>query len=181
MYITLKELAVEFGIDRSNMRKYVLKSGFAPVSIRDQISRQEVLALTNEEADVLRSQRLREGYNLFSASISSLEMGDGYSAVRIDGSAGFFYVIQLVPELDSLRVKLGWAGNTASRLADHRTAAPTAALVKSWPCRKVWELAAMQSVTRIECILIGNEVYRCDDMERLIQRCEDFFALMPAV
>lgn len=165
-YTTLKDLAVEFGMDRSNMRKYVLKNGVMPVTIRDKQTRQEVLALSEEDADAMRALRARQGFA--ATFVAPLENGNG-----------LFYVIQLVPDLDPLRVKLGWTGDMQGRLASHRTAAPTLELVKMWPCRKVWEIAAIDSITRIECTLILNEVYRCEDLARLAERCDQFFALMP--
>lgn len=169
-HITLKELAHELGLDRSNMRKYILKHGFTPSTIRtNEYSdgrNQAVLALSLEDAEAVRALRSKQGFG-----VSSCE--------PLDNGHGFFYVIQLVPDLDPLRVKLGWTNNVLSRLDAHRTAAPTAELVKSCPCRKTWEMAAIHSVTRIDCHNIGNEVYRCDNLEALITRCDVFFALMP--
>lgn len=167
-YVTFLELASEFGIDKSNLRKYVLRMGFQPILIRTPGSKgQATLALSADDADRVRALRSRQGFS--KASIVE------------DTGAGYFYVIQLIPELDPLRVKLGYASDVSSRLSAHQCAAPTAALVKAWPCRKIWEPVAMQSVTRIECTLIGNEVYRCEDLDRLLQRCEEFFAIMPTV
>jgi hypothetical protein len=171
-YTTLKELATELGLDRSNMRKYVLKHGFTPVTIRTneyQDGRnQAVLALTLEDTEAVRALRATQGFGV---------------TVRepLDNRHGFFYVIQLVPDLDPLRVKLGWTNDVMGRLAAHRTAAPTARLVKSWSCHKSWEVTAIDSVTRIGCSHIGNEVYRCENLEELIIRCNTFFDLMPLV
>ena len=167
VYVTLKELAKELGMDRSHMRKYVLANGFTPVSIRTEDSaHQATLALTPEDAESVRSMRVRNG---FSATFRApLENGNGV-----------FYVIQVVPDLDPLRVKLGWTHDISSRLDAHRTAAPTAEMVKMWPCRKVWEVAAIHSVTQTDCTNIGSEVYRCSNLQSLIARCEAFFALMP--
>ena len=166
-YVTLKELAAELGLDKSNVRKYVLRQGFVPVSIRTGDSaNQATLALTPEDAEAVRALRIKQG---FAATFRApLENGNG-----------FFYVIQVVPDLDPLRVKLGWTSNTSSRLDAHRTAAPTAQLVKEWPCRKAWEIAAIHSVVRTDCTNIGNEVYRCGDLDALVERCEAFFDLMP--
>lgn len=166
-YVTIQELANELGMDRSSLRRYVLKNGFTPVSIRGQDSRgQLTLAFTSEDAEAVRALRTKQG---FSATFRA----------PVDNGHGFFYVIQLIPELDPLRVKLGWTNDVGSRLDAHRTAAPTAELVKSWPCRKSWEIAAMHSVTRVDCTHIANEVYRCNDIDSLVARCDQFFAIMP--
>lgn len=166
-YVTLKELANELNMDRSHIRKYVLKHGFTPISIRTEDSlHQATLALLPEDAEAVRQLRARQG---FSSTFRA----------PLDNGVGFFYLIQIVPDLDPLRVKLGWTSDVSMRLDAHRTAAPTAELVKCWPCRKVWEIAAMNSVTRIECVNIGNEVFRCTDVDTMIARCDAFFALMP--
>jgi hypothetical protein len=91
---------------------------------------------------------------------------------------GSFYIIQLVPEALPNRVKIGYADNVDQRLNEHRTAAPTAKLLKAWPCKRSWDYAAMDSITREECKLVLNEVYE-GDIKGLLERAEQFFALMP--
>lgn len=91
---------------------------------------------------------------------------------------GFFYLIQLVPEALPNRVKIGFADIVEKRLAEHRTAAPTAKLLKAWPCKRSWDYAAMDSVTRDGCRLVLNEVYE-GDVDDFIGRGDAFFALMP--
>jgi hypothetical protein len=165
-YVSLKELADELGLDRSNMRKYVLKHGFMPTNVRTADSRSQLtLALSAEDAEAVRQLRTSQGYT---SGYKPMENGDGY-----------FYVIQLIPELDPCRVKLGWTNGLDGRLASHRTAAPTAQLIKAWPCKKAWELAAMASLTRMGCTLIANEVYTCDSVDAVVSRGDQFFSLMP--
>jgi len=91
---------------------------------------------------------------------------------------GSFYIIQLVPEALPNRVKLGFADNADQRLNEHRTAAPTAKLLKVWPCKRSWDYAAMDSITREGCKLVLNEVYE-GDISGFLERGEQFFALMP--
>ena len=91
---------------------------------------------------------------------------------------GCFYIIQLVPEALPNRVKIGFADNLESRLADHQTAAPTARVVKSWPCKRSWDYAAMDSITRDGCKLVLNEVYE-GNIDGFVERGEVFFSLMP--
>jgi hypothetical protein len=127
-----------------------------------------VLALTTEEAEQVYEQRQRQGFLA------------GPSPVVTSG-VGAFYVVQLVPDLDPLRVKLGFATDVQERLAAHRTVAPTAKLIGSWPCRPSWERAAIDSITRQGCRPIGPEVFVCDDIDALLTRAEAFFAIMPSV
>jgi hypothetical protein len=91
---------------------------------------------------------------------------------------GYFYIIQLVPEAIPNRVKIGCADNVEKRLSEHRTSAPTAKLLKAWPCKRSWDYAAMDSITRDGCKLVLNEVYE-GDIEALIDRGDQFFSLMP--
>jgi hypothetical protein len=165
MYVTLKELAAEFGLDRSNVRKYVLQAGFSPLKVRTSESRgQLTLALSEEDAEAVRELRQRQGFT---------------SHRPVDNGEGQFYIIQLVPDLDTSRVKLGFASNVDARLQAHRTAAPTAELVKAWPCKRSWERAAMDCMTQSGCTLIANEVFMCDDIETMIKYGDSFFGIMP--
>ena len=62
-FVSLKQLAAELGLDRSNTRKYVLKSGVRPHKRRTPDSGSQLtLALTMEEADRIRAKRRDEGF-----------------------------------------------------------------------------------------------------------------------
>jgi len=93
--------------------------------------------------------------------------------------SGFFYVIQLVPELDLNRLKLGFAININERLSQHRTAAPTSVVVKSWPCKRSWETTVMDCLASVGCRLILNEVFECDDIEKLLKKGAELFSILP--
>jgi hypothetical protein len=165
-FVSLKQLATELGLDRSNARKYALKSGVRPHKRRTPDSGSQLtLALTIEEADRVRAKRRAEGF-LSASKVVSKE-------------AGYFYVIRLVPELDPRRVKLGFADDIGTRLAQHRTAAPTAVLVKHWLCKRSWEGTVIDCLAA-GCRLILNEVYECDDVDGLLARGDQFFGLLPA-
>jgi hypothetical protein len=116
--------------------------------------------------------------------IASYEARRGPIAVTPEGTDakydryGYFYLIQLVPEALPNRVKLGFADSVDRRLGEHRTAAPTARLLKSWPCKRSWDFAAMDCITRTGCKLVLNEVYE-GDIQGFIDRAGAFFALMP--
>lgn len=91
-----------------------------------------------------------------------------------------FYLIQLEPELDPLRIKLGFATDVNERLRSHKTSAPLAELVQTWPCKLLWEKTA------IECITNGaeqmyTEVFRVDNLEETIALADRFFDLMPSL
>ncbi len=163
-FVSLKELAVEIGMDRSHARRFVVKNGVSFHKRRTRDSGgQPTLCLTVDQADIVRT--MRSGF---------------VTPIKLEAScgAGFFYVVRLVPELDPRRIKLGFADDVANRLAQHRTAAPTAAVVASWPCKRSWELTTIDCLAR-ECRLILGEVYECDDLEGLLVKAGRFFELLP--
>lgn len=167
-YVTVKELAKEWGMDKSNARRYLMGAGFSFVHVRTPETRgQKTLALTLVDAEQARQARERDGYS------------GGVAETRSNG--GYFYIVQLVPDLDPKRVKLGFASKIDARLQAHKMAAPTAKLVETWPCKRVWEYAIIDSITRSECKLLSNEVFECENIERLIESTQAFFKLMPEV
>ncbi|SRR6266487_824354 len=167
-YVLLSTLAQEWGIDRSTARKYALRRGFDFARVRgEDRTHQAVLALKIEEAELLREVRSQEGY---SGNVHPIENG-----------IGVFYVVQIMPDADSTRLKLGYASDATRRLASYRTLSPEARIVRTWPCRSTWERAAIDSLTAENCILIGGEVYGCADIENLLARGDAFFACMPTL
>ena len=168
--ILLKTLADELGLDRSNMRRYVIKNGVEFLRVRTLDSRgQLTLALTPEDAETIRELRRTQGYTA-KGRVGKPVLSD---------NGGWFYIIQLVPDLEAERVKLGYASDVGVRLTAHQTAAPTAALLKSWPCKRNWELAAIASITREDCKQLSGEVFIAGDLDFLVGRGDAFFAIMP--
>ncbi len=167
-YVSLKQLADRLGMDRSHARRFVLRLGYKPVKRRNPDSgNQLALAVTAEEADKIVQAREERGF-----------LAAEHDAVP--NEYGVFYAIQLVPELDPLRMKLGFASTIEERLAQHRTAAPTATVLKTWPCRRSWERAAMDCLTQ-GYRHIGGEVYECTNIDEVRDRGDAFFALMPTL
>jgi hypothetical protein len=165
-FVSLKQLAQELGMDRSHARRYVLRHGITPHKRRTQDSQNQLtLAVSNDEAQSIIAKRREEGF-----------LG---STKPVAKDVGVFYVIRLVPELDPRRIKLGFADDLGSRLAQHRTAAPTAVVVKSWPCKRAWEGTLMDCLTGVGCRLILNEVFECDDVDALVARGDSLFELLP--
>jgi hypothetical protein len=111
----------------------------------------ETSALTVAEAEQIVEEREGRGY-LASVAVTSSDVG-------------VFYIIQLVPDLDPNRIKLGFAESLDRRLSEHRTAAPTAQVLQAWPSRRTWEGTVIAALTRSGCSLIRNEVFLCDSLE----------------
>lgn len=166
-YVSLKELAQRLGMDRSHARRYVLKLGYSFHKRRTPDSGSQLtLCVTGIETEEIVSQRAEKAFVA--------------STVVAISDVGVFYVIQLVPDLDPKRLKLGFAEGLEQRLSQHRTAAPTARVLRAWPCKRVWERTAMDALTRQECRLILNEVFECDEPDALVERGNAFFGMLPA-
>lgn len=165
-FVSIQELAQRLGMDRSHARRYVLKLGYSFHKRRTADSgRQLTLCVTEFEAGEIAAHRANQGFTA--------------STVVVVSDVGVFYVIQLVPELDPRRLKLGFAESLEQKLAQHRTAAATARVFQAWPCKRSWELTAIDALTAVGCRLILNEVFECDDPDALIQRGEAFFRMLP--
>ena len=166
-YVSLKNLAAELCMDRSHLRKYVLNK----VCIEPQQARtadsgsQRTLVVTVEQAERIREHRKIQGFTLDGSQIAS--------------ESGCFYIIQLIPELDPQRIKFGFAINLNERLMQFRTVAPTAKVLKWWPCKRSWESVVMDCLASLGCRQILNEVYECQALDDLIQTGNAFFNIMP--
>jgi hypothetical protein len=166
--VGIADIAKRLNVDTTTIRRLIARESEALQLILNR-GKGEKLLLSKDDAEKL---------------IASYEARRGPVTAGSEGSEGFdrygyFYIIQLVPEAISNRVKIGFADNVEKRLAEHRTAAPTAKLLKTWPCKRSWDYAAMDSITRDGCKLVLNEVYE-GEVEGFIDRGNQFFAVMPS-
>ena len=168
-YVTFHEVATDndVGIDtvRRNAKKLELE-----ITRRKTPSSQGQLVncLSRDDADKLKAFfDQRQNYE-------SMPNSTDVSVQRY----GYFYLIQLIPEALPNRVKIGYTDNMEQRLSDHRTAAPTCKLLKSWECKRSWDQAAMDSITKENCAKVLNEVYE-GDVDGFVQRGDNFFNNMP--
>jgi len=119
-FVSIKDLAARLGMDRSHARRYVLKPGYAFHKRRTPDSGSQLtLCVISAEAEQIMSQRADQGFVA--------------STVVTVSDVGVFYVIQLAPDLDPMRLKFGFAESLQQRLLEHRTAAPTARVLRAWP------------------------------------------------
>ena len=165
--IGMPEIAKRLKVDSGTVRRLIARESES-LQLKLHRGKQDRLLLSREDADkLIASYEARRGP--ISATTEDEAKFDRY---------GSFYIIQLVPEALPNRVKIGYADNVEQRLSQHRTAAPTAKLLKTWPCKRSWDYAAMDSIAREGCKLVLNEVYE-GDVTGFLQRAERFFALMP--
>ncbi len=165
-YVLLTELAEEWGLKRSYVRKYVKNTGIEAHERRTpDAAGQRTLAVTLGEAKFLRMHRREEGF-------------DNKTPVT-SPNIGTFYIIQLIPEYNPRRLKFGFTGNLESRLKEHQTAAPTAKVLKSYPCKKTWESVVIAILVTNRCRLVRSEVFECEDLEDFSTFVDKLFALFP--
>lgn len=165
-YVSIKHLADKLGMDRSHAHRYVLKLRFKPQKRRTPDSgNQFTLTVTENEAESIIKHRQEQGFS-----------SDGKP---VESESGVFYVIQLVPELDPKRIKLGFAIDLTDRLTQHRTAAPTAKVLTSWLCRWSWETPVMDCLSSVSCRHILNEVFECAALGELVTKGNALFGMLP--
>ena len=164
------EIAKECNVSYDTVRRTIRKIG-RDLSLKIQRRRNEKgtlsYCLSIEDANKLMSY--------FEARNSSTQVDQDESALQ---RFGYFYVIQLVPEAIPNRVKLGYTDDLKQRLREHQTSAPTARILGHWRCKRYWEQAAIDSITRENCMLVLNEGYE-GDVDQFLKRANDFFELLP--
>jgi hypothetical protein len=165
--IGIPDIAKRLGVDSGTVRRLIAREN-ETLQLAIHRGKGDRLLLTKDDAD-----RLIASYEARRGPVA--EVGEDSS--RFD-RYGYFYVIQLVPEAVPNRVKIGFADNVEKRLGEHKTAAPTAKTLKAWPCKRSWDYAAMDSITREGCKLVLNEVFE-GDIQGFIDRGDGFFAMMP--
>jgi hypothetical protein len=136
-----------------------------------------------EKSTTARGQRIafvtKTDYQRVKEYFSGIEGGTSESIVDSD-TGGVFYLIQLEPEHDPGRFKLGFATNIEERLRSHKTAAPLSKVIKTWPCKLLWEKTAIECAAQ-DCERLHTEVFRSESIEKVQLRCDQFFALMPKI
>ena len=171
--VSFKELAIQLEVDQSTIQRLVQKHGdHLGLNLKrgetNTINAKWAYFLSKDDAD-----KLLAFYEARRTLPVSAEFDDA-SLQRF----GTFYVIQLVPEALPNRIKVGYTDNLEDRLASHRTAAPTARVLSTWPCKRSWDYAAMDCITREGCVWVLNEVFE-GDPQGFINRANAFFAIMP--
>lgn len=135
-----------------------------------QRNNQEIAYISDDDY-----MRLKE---YFSERSKSRDTSD--SSASFSPEIGVFYLIQLEPKFDPLRYKVGFAASIKDRLRALRCSAPYSKVLKTWPCKRLWEKTAIDSITS-GCERIHTEVFRCTSMPLVMEKCERFFANMPLI
>lgn len=162
--VLIKKVAEDLGIVKEYALRLAKKYGF-----EIHYGKRNVASLSKADAEKFILE--------YEPRKTSIGLGGEQSA--FDGF-GYFYLIQLIPDEIPDRLKIGYTDSIDQRIVDHRVTNPTLKHVKSWPCKRTWESAALASVTRDGCRHIGGEVYS-GDIHGFIERANAFFAIMPTV
>ena len=160
---------------KSTIFKVMKRLGIRAQKRRDSNSGNQVVAyLTND--DFVRVKNALISGRTFKSEEGKSDNGDAF----ISAEVGVFYLIQLEPDHDPLRFKVGFATNINDRLRTLRCSAPFSTVVKSWPCQRLWEKTAIDCVT-FGCDQLHTEVFRCPSLETIVAKCEQFFGIMPPI
>lgn len=170
--ISIPELADELQCYKQSLFKIAKRLNISAVKKRDSERRNQLVATVSMEEALLIKQefiaRTRQSFN------------NDLSIENLIADNGLFYLIQLEPEHDPERVKVGFSTDLEGRLQKHRCSAPFAQYLKTWPCQRLWERTAIDSITN-GAEKLHTEVFRVDSLAKVLERADNFFALMPLV
>ena len=173
--IGITDIAKRLRLDSGTVRRLIARESEA-LNLTISRGKGERLLLSEDDAE-----RLISSYEARRGPLATYEPRRTPAAEADDIIAsdryGYFYIIQLIPEALPNRVKIGFSDNLEKRLSEHKTAAPTAKILKAWPCKRSWDYAAMDSITREGCKLVLNEVFE-GEVNGFIERGDQFFAIM---
>ncbi|HEV3302111.1 MAG TPA: hypothetical protein VG055_20830 [Planctomycetaceae bacterium] len=168
------QVGKQLGKKKAAIFKVMKRLGITALKRRDSDSGNQFVAyITQDEFGRVRSEVEARRASRTNES-DNYRNGDGFVSAEL----GEFYLIRLEPDHDPFRFKVGFAANVTERLRALRCSAPFSVLVKSWPCRRLWEKTAIDCVTA-DCERLHTEVFRCNSFEMVLERCEQFFKMMP--
>lgn len=169
--ISVHDIATQHGKRKQTVFKVLKRLGIETTKQRSINGRNQLVAyITLEEY-----HRLRVELDM----IGSREEPEEGEEAGVD-EVGVFYLVQLEPEFDPGRFKVGFAVGMTERLRHLRCSAPFATVLRTWPCRPLWERTAIESVS-VGCERLHTEVFRAASLDEVAACCERFFAVMPPV
>jgi hypothetical protein len=172
-FISVIDVANQMGKRRQHLFKVLKRLGIESTKLRSTANRgQNIAYITADEFS-----RVRLALESNAASNHPGEASDG-AASTATAEMGVFYLLLLEPDRDPGRFKVGFAVSLPERLRQLRCSAPFVKVIKTWPCKRLWEKTA------IDCVTYGTqqlhtEVFRTDTIDSVLARCNGFFELMP--
>lgn len=172
--IAIVDLADDLQVRKQRIFKILSRLGIRPTQRREaNRGNQNVATVSQSEAVAIRAEIEKSA-----GAASGNSSPSGSTAAFFSDDVGFFYLIQLEPEHDPGRFKLGFTMDLDGRLQKHRCSAPYALYIGTWPCKRVWERAALDCVTN-GCEQLHTEVFRATSLEQISAQAKSFFSVMP--
>jgi hypothetical protein len=167
--ISVIDAARQIGRRKQSVFKILKRLSIETQKLRGSDARGQIISyITQEEFQLLLGEINNSSDTIFDEA-ESPEIG-----------SGVFYFIQLEPEHDPCRFKVGFTYNMAERLRSHRCSAPFSEVIKTWPCRPLWEKTAIDCVSA-GCERLHTEVFRTSSIDEIVAKCDNFFDLMPSL
>jgi hypothetical protein len=173
--ISVIDVARQHDKRKATVFKVLQRLGIVPTKRRSSSSKNQMIACITQEESHLVTAAIEA-----ITSRGNAEEKEGESDEFVSAEVGVFYLIQLEPEFDSGRFKVGFAAVMSERLRHLRCSAPFALVIRTWPCRRLWEKTAIESIS-VGCERLHTEIFRASSLDEVIPRCERFFAVMPPV
>jgi|SRR5271157_515687 len=171
--ISVGDLASQFGRKKQTVFKVLRRLRIEPRKLRSADRRGQLVSYVTADESRLVAAELR------SADRPSKSAGEAATPPEaLPNDHGVFYLLLLEPKHDPGRFKVGFAVSLLERLRTLRCSAPFAEVARTWPCKTLWERTAIDCVTE-GCQQLHTEVFRTESIEAVLQRCEQFFNLMP--
>jgi hypothetical protein len=167
--ISVIDVAKEAGKIRQTIFKKLKRLGIEPIKQRSSSAKGQLISyITKKEAKYVLSE------------INNASTNSEVDSLIKNPATGVFYIIQLEPEYDSGRFKVGFTSSIEERMRTHRCSAPYAEVLKTWPCKLLWEKTIIEAVCK-NCEQIHTEVFRTNEISDVISSCNKIFELMPII
>lgn len=174
--ISIIDLARQTGKRKQGIFKVLRRLGIVPTKGRSSSNRGQMISyVTSEESQQVVAEISRAAVD---SSSPEIEGASSYNAELTE--QGVFYLLALEPDHDPGRFKVGFAANLSERMRALRCSAPFAKIVRTWPCKRLWEKTAIECVTQ-GCRRLHTEVFRAGSLESVVDRCQRFSDLMPTL
>jgi hypothetical protein len=171
--ISVRDIAIQLGTRKQTVFKVLRRLRIEPQKLSSSDRRGQLASYVSAEQSQLIAAELRSGRSSAESTGAGIARPDFLSHEH-----GMFYLLLLEPEHDPGRFKVGFAVSLPERLRTLRCSAPFITVVRTWPCKMLWEKTAIDCVTA-GCKQLHTEVFRTESIELVVQRCEQFFSLMP--
>jgi len=175
--ISVIDLANKLERRKQFLFKVIARLGLETQLLPGSNSRGQLVAhLTDEDASLLENE-IRASSQVSSPRAQAL-VDQTFDAQLTE--QGVFYFLALEPLHDPLRFKLGFAASLPERLRQLKCSAPLLQVLRTWPCKRLWEKTAIDCVAA-GCERVHTEVFRADEVSAALARADAFFAAMPEI